>query len=106
MRSESRNRGRTKGKLTLPDTDIVSQLVSQGDVQLGIVVITQILTTDGVSLAGPLPPEIQTYITFTGGVGVNSQAPEAAKELLRVLQAPAAISVMRSQGMEPGTRRR
>ncbi|HUE88554.1 MAG TPA: substrate-binding domain-containing protein [Vicinamibacterales bacterium] len=94
-----------KPKLTLPDTDIVSQLVSRGEVELGIVVITQILTTDGVSLAGPLPPEIQSYITFTGGVSVNSQALEAANELMRMLQAPAAIGVMRSQGMEPGRRR-
>ena len=94
-----------KGKLTLPDTDIVSQLVSRGDVELGIVVITQILTTDGVSLAGPLPAEIQSYITFSGGVSVSSQAHEAAKQLLRILQAPVAISVMRSQGLEPGTRR-
>ena len=93
-------------KLTLPDTDIVAQLVSQGDVEIGIVVITQILTTEGVSLAGPLPPEIQSYITFTGGISANSHAREAASELLRMLQAPAAISVMRSQGMEPGTRRR
>ena len=65
-----------------------------------------ILTTDGVSLAGPLPPEIQSYITFTDGVSVNSPTREAAKELLRMLQAPSAISVMRSPGMEPGTRRR
>ena len=95
-----------KPKLTLPDTDIVSQLVSRGDVELGIVVITQILTTDGVALAGPLPAEIQSYITFTAGVSANSQALEAAKELLRMLQAPAASSVMRSQGMEPGRRHR
>jgi len=93
-------------KLTLPDTDVVAQLVSQGDVELGIVVITQIVTTEGVSLAGPLPPEIQSYITFTGGISANSQARDAASELLRMLQAPAAISVMRSQGMEPGTGRR
>lgn len=93
-------------KLTLPDTDVVAQLVSQGDVELGIVVITQILTTEGVSLAGPLPPEIQSYITFTGGISAHSQARDAAGELLRMLQSPAAISVIRSQGMEPGTRRR
>jgi molybdate transport system substrate-binding protein len=92
-----------KPKLTLPDTDIVAQLVSRGEVELGIVVITQILTTDGVSLAGALPPEIQSYITFTGGLSINSQALEPAKELLRMLQGPAAIAVMRSQGMEPGT---
>ena len=92
-----------RGKLTLPETDIVSQLVSRGEIELGIVVITQILTTAGVSLAGPLPAEIQTYITFTGGVSTNSQKADAARELLRHLQSPAAIRVMRSQGMEPAS---
>ena len=44
-----------QSKVTLPETDIVSELVSRGEIELGIVVITQILTTDGVALAGPLP---------------------------------------------------
>lgn len=95
-----------RGKLTLSETDIVSQLVSRGDVELGIVVITQIVTTQGVTLAGPLPPEIQSFITFTGGISAHSQASDAAKELLRMLQDPAAAAVMRSQGMEPGAPRR
>jgi molybdate transport system substrate-binding protein len=91
-----------RSKLTLPETDIVSQLVSRGEVELGIVVITQILTTEGVSLAGPLPPPIQSYITFTGGISTDSKSREAAQALIAALRSPAAISVMRSQGMEPG----
>ena len=91
-----------RSRLTLPETDIVAQLVSRGEVELGIVVITQILTTDGVSLAGPLPSEIQSYITFTGGIGADSKSIDAAQALIRALKSPAAISVMRSQGMDPG----
>lgn len=91
-----------RSKLTLPETDIVSELVSRGDVELGIVVITQILTTRGVTLAGPLPPEIQSYITFTGGISVNSKSVDAAKELMAFLKSAVATRVMRSQGMEPG----
>ena len=91
-----------RSKVTLPETDIVSELVSRGDVELGIVVITQILTTDGVAFAGPLPPELQSYITFTGGISANSKSLDAAKALLAVLKSPAAIGVMRSQGMVPG----
>jgi molybdate transport system substrate-binding protein len=90
-----------RSKVTLAETDIVSELVSRGEVELGIVVITQILTTDGVALAGPLPPEIQSYITFTGGISANSKSIDAAKQLLTVLKSPAAIDVMRSQGMVP-----
>jgi len=90
-----------QSKVTLPETDIVSELVSRGDIELGIVVITQILTTDGVALAGPLPSEIQSYITFTAGISAESKSIDAAKELLKVLMSPAAIDVMRSQGMVP-----
>lgn len=93
---------RIRSKLTLPETDIVSELVSRGEIELGIVVITQILTTPGVELAGPLPEEIQSHITFTGGISTSSTSQDAAKALMAFLQSPAAISVMRSQGMEPG----
>ena len=90
-----------QSKLTRPETDIVSELVSRGEVELGIVVITQIVTTSGVELAGPLPSEIQSYITFTGGISANSKSTDAATELMAVLKSPAATLVMRSQGMEP-----
>jgi molybdate transport system substrate-binding protein len=62
-----------QSKVTRPDTDIVSELVATGHIELGMVVITQILTTPGVELVGPLPPEIQSYITFTGA-SVQPQA--------------------------------
>jgi molybdate transport system substrate-binding protein len=90
-----------QSKVTRPDTDIVSELVATGQIELGMVVITQILTTPGVELVGPLPPEIQSYITFTGGVSTASRAPNAAKELIRFLTGPAALPVIRAQGMEP-----
>src|SRR5687767_15180061 len=91
-----------KSKVTRPDTDTVSELVATGQVELGMVVITQILTTPGVELVGPLPPEIQSYITFTAGVGARSKAPAAANDLIRFLKGPTAIPVFRAQGMEPG----
>ena len=87
-----------RSKVTLPETDIVSELVSRGDIELGIVVITQIVTTEGVALAGPLPSEIQSYITFTGGISANSTSIDVAKDLMAVLRSPVAISIMRSQG--------
>lgn len=90
-----------KPKVTIPNTDIVSELVAKGDLDLGVVVITQILTTPGVELVGPLPPEIQFYTTFTAGVSANSKAPEAARELIKFLTGPTAIPVIKAQGMEP-----
>jgi molybdate transport system substrate-binding protein len=88
-------------KVTIPNTDISTELVAKGEVELVVVVITQILTTPGVELVGPLPPEIQLFTAFGGAVSVNSNAPDAARDLLKFLKGPAAISVIRAQGMEP-----
>jgi molybdate transport system substrate-binding protein len=90
-----------KSKVTRPESDIVSELVAKGEVELGMVVITQILTTPGVELVGPLPPEIQSYVAFVAGISVNSKAPDAATQLIKFLTGPTAIPVIRAQGMEP-----
>lgn len=91
-----------KEKTSVPDRDVVSDMVAKGELEIGIVVTTQILTTEGVELAGPLPEEIQIYIPFAAGVSANSQAPDAARALLRYLGSPAAAAVIKKQGMEPG----
>jgi len=85
----------------IPETDIVSELVASGEIELGIPVITQILTTPGVELAGPLPPEIQYYIQFVAGVSGKSKAPDAARALIKFMIGPTALPVIKSQGMEP-----
>jgi molybdate transport system substrate-binding protein len=90
-----------KAKVTRPESDIVSELVANGEVELGIVVITQILTTTGVELVGPLPSEVQSYVTFTGAVSATSKVPEAARQLITFLTGATANPVMRKQGMEP-----
>ena len=81
---------------------MVSKLVVQGEVEFCLVVTTQILTTPGVELVGPLPAELQSYVVFVAGVSAASKAPEAARDLIKFLTGPIAIPVIKSQGMEPG----
>jgi len=88
-------------KTTIPNSDICSELVAKGEVELGIVAITQILTTPGVELVGPLPGELQFYTAFGGAVSATSNASDAARDLLKFLKGPKAIPVIQAQGMEP-----
>ena len=88
-------------KTLRPDTDIVAELVAKGEAELGIVVITQIVTTPGVALVGPLPPELQTVITFAAGVSATSSVPQAARDLIAFLTEERARAVIHAQGMEP-----
>jgi molybdate transport system substrate-binding protein len=91
-----------KSKVTIPSSDIVSELVAKGELEIGVVAITQILTTPGVDLVGPLPPEIQVYTAFEGAVSASSKAPDAARALIEFLSGTTAIPVIKAQGMEPG----
>jgi molybdate transport system substrate-binding protein len=90
-----------KDKTTIPNTDIVSELVAKGEVELGIVVLTQILTTPGVELVGLLPPEIKVTTSFGAAVSARSEAADAARALLKFLHSDEAKAVIRKQGMEP-----
>jgi molybdate transport system substrate-binding protein len=90
-----------KAKVTRPETDTVSEMVAKGELELGMVVITQILTTPGVDFVGPLPTELQHYVEFVAGVSASSKVRPAAMELLRFLKGPIAIPIIRAQGMEP-----
>ena len=88
-------------KTIRPDADIVSELVAKGAVEIGMVVITQILTTPGVELVGPLPSELQSYVTFVAGISTGSRTPDGARRLIQFLLSPRAVAVIKSQGMEP-----
>ncbi len=91
-----------RAKVIRPPTDTVSDMVAKGEVELGIVASTQIVTTPGVELAGPMPAELQNYLIFTGGVSAQSKVQTSARALLRFLTSPVAVQAIKSGGMEPG----
>lgn len=90
-----------KAKATVPNTDIVSELVAKGEVELGIVVVAQILTTPGVELVGVLPSELRISTTFAGAISSQTNAPDAARDLITFLKSPETVKIIRAQGMEP-----
>jgi molybdate transport system substrate-binding protein len=91
-----------RGKTVKPDTESVSEAVASGDVELGLIVIPNILSVPGAQLVGPIPEEIQSYIVFTAAVAANSPNQQAARNLIAFLKTPAAIAAIKAKGMSPG----
>jgi molybdate transport system substrate-binding protein len=91
-----------KAKTVKPETESVSERVAQGEVELGLIVIPNILSVPGAELVGPLPSEVQSYIVFTAGVSVQSPNQQAAWDLIKLLTDPRTRPVIASKGMEPG----
>jgi molybdate transport system substrate-binding protein len=75
--------------------------VARGEVELGISAVPDIVATPGAELLGPLPPELQNYIVFTGGVAVGANEPTAAQTLIDFLISPTSVAVIKSKGLEP-----
>jgi molybdate transport system substrate-binding protein len=83
------------------ETDTVGELVAQGEAEIGVTAIATLIATPGIEIVGPIPTEIQSYVSFQGAVGTNAVVPEIARELIRFVSGPNAIPIIRSKGMEP-----
>ena len=79
----------------------VGSLVARGEVELGFQQLSELMHLDGIDVLGPLPPAVQVLTTFSGGVGVRSAQPQAARDLLGHLASPASADAKRRHGMEP-----
>ena len=90
-----------QSKARRPETDTVGDLVAGGEAELGVTAIATLIATRGVDVVGPLPAEIQSYVFFAAGVSTNAVVPDIARDLIKFLTGPTAISVIRSKGMEP-----
>ncbi|TMG72731.1 MAG: ABC transporter substrate-binding protein [Betaproteobacteria bacterium] len=92
------------GMLELPAASgvEVGKLVAGGQVQLGVILVNELMAAPGVEVLGPLPAELQNYTVFHAGVGVGSKDSSAAKALIKFLTTPAAGAVFRAKGQEAG----
>jgi molybdate transport system substrate-binding protein len=90
-----------RAKTVKPETETVSERVAQGEVELGIIVIPNILSVAGAELVGPLPRELQSYIVFTAAVSARSAHQQAARDLIKLLKSPATVPLLAAKGMEP-----
>jgi molybdate transport system substrate-binding protein len=89
-------------KTIKPDTESVSERVAAGEVELGLIVIPNILSVPGAELVGPIPPEVQSYIVFTAAVSAQSPNQQAARALIKLMTSPSVVPMIKAKGMEPG----
>ena len=89
-------------KTVKPDTESVSERVAAGEVELGLIVIPNILSVPGAELVGPIPAEVQSYIVFTAAVSAQSPHQQTARDLIKRLTSPDTVPFIKAKGMEPG----
>jgi molybdate transport system substrate-binding protein len=97
--------GRIMPKLKqVPAGGFVGTLVANGDTEIGVQQVSELVTFPGVDYLGPLPADFQMTTTFAGGVSSAAKQPAAAAALARFLAAPEAASAFVKFGLEPARR--
>jgi molybdate transport system substrate-binding protein len=83
----------------------VGTLVARGEVALGFQQLSELLHVPGITIAGPLPPEIQIIDDFfcrpAGGLVPGSAQAQQVQALLAYITSPQAAEAKRRQGMAP-----
>ena len=75
-------------------------LVAGGEAEIGMFNISEILPVGGVTLVGPLPPELQSYIVFAAAIHARSASPAPARALIEAMADPAAREQWKAGGLE------
>jgi molybdate transport system substrate-binding protein len=85
----------------------VSRAVANGDADLGVQPLSEILAVSGVELAGSFPAAVQDYAVMVAAVGSASPHAAGGRALLAFLMSPAIDPVIARRGTErvsPGSR--
>ena len=92
-----------KPKTKLLEPSPLFKAVADGEVEIVIAPVSQIVSQSGVELVGPLPTELQHTTLLTAGLVLGGKEPDAAKALIKYLTSPTAAVVISAKGMEPVT---
>ena len=73
--------------------------VAKGEAELALF-ISNGLRAPGVDYVGSVPAEFDQMLVFTAAVGAKAKEPRAANEFAKYLTSPAAVAVMKANGLD------
>jgi molybdate transport system substrate-binding protein len=86
-----------KGKLK--PVKAAGEAVANHEAEIGFTQVSEILPYPAAEVGGMLPPDIQSFTSFSVGVHAKDSAPAAA--LVKFLKTEAAADVIKAKGLEP-----
>lgn len=89
------------GKARMIPAEPVGAVVARGEAEVGFQQISELKPIKGIDLLGPLPPEVQKYTVFSGGIVAGSAQQTEAAALLRFLGSAEARPAIVDSGLDP-----
>jgi molybdate transport system substrate-binding protein len=82
------------------EAERVGAVVARGDAEIGFQQMSELLSMTGITVVGPLPPDVQRVTVISAGVPVQAANPEAAATLIQRLRSDEARPVLVSVGLD------
>jgi molybdate transport system substrate-binding protein len=79
----------------------VGVLVANGEAEIVVHQIQELIPVAGIEIVGPLPGDLQNTVVFAAAVMASAKDAEASKALVKFLHTPEAAAVIKAKGMEP-----
>jgi molybdate transport system substrate-binding protein len=77
----------------------VSVLVSSGEAEIGLQLVSELMSNPDVEVIGLLPDELQLIATLSAGITTAARQPEPAQAFIRHLVTPAAMTIYKTKGL-------
>jgi molybdate transport system substrate-binding protein len=76
-------------------------LVANGEAEIAVQQVSELMIVPGIDIAGPLPDEIQDDLVFAGAVFTDSAKAAVAARLLEMLASRDLAELYRQKGLQP-----
>jgi molybdate transport system substrate-binding protein len=89
-----------RGKSQLVPGGYPAEKVASGEAEVVVHQISEIVPVKGVTLVGPLPPDLQKVTVYSAGLAARSTAPEAARAFIAFLTRPTFKAKFAAAGLD------
>lgn len=87
-------------KSVLVTGGLVGQRLVDGDADLALQQMSELLAVPGITVLGPIPADVQNYTVYAGAVGAASRDRAGAKAFLAMVSAATAAGQWKAKGIE------
>ena len=92
-----------KPKTLIPKSGSVGNLVANGEAEIAVHHLIQLIEVAGIEIIGPLPGDLQSFDVFAAAIMTGARDAAASKALVNFLRTPEAAAVIKAKGLEPAT---
>ena len=90
-----------KARAVLVPGGLTGTRVVSGEADVALQPISELLQVQGITIVGPLPEAIQSYIEYAIAVSATTTRKEAAQKFVALVAGPAGAETMQAKGMLP-----